>query len=89
MDRDTIKQLFTKEDIQKYGFIYEPDTSKCKLRKLRFPSCETEEDKAEISKEIFFKYVNSVFIDTYQPLIPPDHYDYRVMVRGHGQIDVI
>jgi hypothetical protein len=26
-------ELFTKEDIEKYGFIYEPDTTKCKTAK--------------------------------------------------------
>ena len=25
-----MKQLFTKEEIEKYGFIYEPDATKCK-----------------------------------------------------------
>lgn len=26
-------ELFTKEEIEKYGFIYEPDVTKCKTRK--------------------------------------------------------
>ena len=26
-----MKELFTKEEIEKYGFIYEPDSRKCKL----------------------------------------------------------
>jgi len=28
-----MNELFTKEDIEKYGFVYEPDESKCKITK--------------------------------------------------------
>ena len=28
-----MKELFTKEEIEKYGFIYEPDVTKCKTTK--------------------------------------------------------
>ena len=28
-----MKSLFTKEEIEKYGFIYEPDATKCKTTK--------------------------------------------------------
>lgn len=28
-----MKELFTKEEIEKYGFIYEPDEKKCKTTK--------------------------------------------------------
>jgi len=86
---DKRKQLFTKSDIERFGFKYEPDPSKCKTRKLRFMVCETEEDKSEIAKDILWKYVHSVFIDTYQPFTLPTHYDHRVMIMGHGQIDVL
>lgn len=27
-------QIFTKEDIEKFGFVYEPDETKCKIRKI-------------------------------------------------------
>lgn len=30
-----MENLLTKEDIEKFGFIYEPDESKCKLRKIK------------------------------------------------------
>lgn len=83
-----IKQLWTRKDIENYGFTYEPDISKCKTFKLVGGYID-ENDKKNIAKKIFVKCVHSVFIYTDQPFIPPTHYDHRVMVKGHGQIDVL
>lgn len=83
-----VKQLWTRRDIESYGFIYEPDPSKCVTYKVAVGAY-NENDKKMIAQKIWIKYVHSVFIHTEQPFTPPTHYDHRVMVRGHTNIDII
>lgn len=83
-----VKQLWTRRDIENYGFKYEPDPTKCVTYKIAVGEFNAN-DKRMIAEKIWTKYVHSVFINTEQPFNPPTHYDHRVMVKGHGQIDVI
>lgn len=84
-----VKQLWTKKDIEDFGFIYEPNAQKCKTFKLA-GGYNNEYDKSNIAKKIYVKYVHSVFINTDQPSdFPQSHYDHRVMVKGHTIIDIL
>jgi hypothetical protein len=49
-----IVELITKEEFEKFGFVYEPDLSKCKSRKLRHYIPQVIDDffKEEIVEEI-------------------------------------
>ena len=86
--------LFTKKDIKRFGFIYEPDKTKCKSLKLRLyvPKLEMidEDYKKEIAKQIPYKYVHLVIKSPNPYEDDPDFLaDPRVLVIGHGQIDII
>ena len=83
-----IVELLTKEEIESYGFIYEPDATKCKSRKLHLyvPSNEMINDdyKLEIAKQITFKYVNRVYKAPNPYEGDPDFLsDPKVIVSGH------
>lgn len=87
-----VKEIFTKRDIENFGFTYEPDSSKCQTRKLRLyvPSKIDYFFKQEIAKQIPYKYVHKVW-ET-----PNSHEgdlnflaDSKILVTGHGQIDII
>lgn len=80
--------LLTKEEIEKAGFIYEPDASKCKTRKLRLyvPAPEGIDDdyKKEIIEQICYKHVHKVW-ETPNPYEGDPNFlaDPRVLVTGH------
>ena len=81
--------LFTKEEIESYGFIYEPDRDKCKSRKLRHYIPEKVSDwfKQEVVDEIKesgWKYIHQIK-ETENPYEgDPDFCcDSRVLVVGH------
>jgi hypothetical protein len=81
-----MKQLFTRQDIEKFGFIYEPDASKCKTIRIKsWPN----ESKQEIARNIYTKYVNSVFVNESIQPITGGHWDTKVMIKGHGNIDLL
>lgn len=83
-----IKELLTREEFEKAGFIYEPDRSKCKAYKLRLcvPAKEmiNDEYKAELISQIPFVYVHEV--KETEKLYDGDSnfvVDSRVLVIGH------
>ncbi len=82
--------ILTKEEIEKYGFIYEPDITKCKSRKLRLyvPKQELidEEYKKEVANQIPYQYVHQV-IETPNPYEGDPNFlaDPKVLVKGHTQ----
>jgi hypothetical protein len=59
-----MKPILTKEEIQKFGFTYEPDATKCKTRKLKTyfpaPELQNEDWKAAIAEDIPYQYVHEV-----------------------------
>lgn len=63
-EREDDMILLTREEIEKAGFIYEPDREKCKARKLRLyvpmPELMDEEYKKEIVNQIPFQFVHEV-----------------------------
>ena len=81
-------ELFTKEEIEKYGFIYEPDVTKCKSLKLKSyipkPEMIDEAYKVEVAKEIPFKHVHRVK-ETTNPYEGDPHFlaDPKWIVVGH------
>jgi hypothetical protein len=85
-----MKLILTKEEIQKFGFTYEPDATKCKTRKLRTyvpkPELMDEEWKAAVAKEIPYQYVHQVW-ETPNPYEGNPNYltDPRVLVTGHTE----
>lgn len=80
--------LLTKEEIERFGFTYEPDATKCKSRKLRLyvPAKEliNDEYKAEIANQIPYQYVHKV-IETPNPYEGDPNFlaDPKVLVTGH------
>jgi len=87
-----VKQLWTRKDIENYGFVYEPDVSKCKTLKLRLYVPVEIDDffKQEIAKQIPYKYVHQVW-ETPNPYEGDPNFlaDPKVLVTGHGNIDII
>lgn len=92
-----VKQLFSKSEIEGFGFKYEPNPSKCQTTKIKcyfqtFNICKNKSSltngdyKACIAKSIPWKYVNSVFIDDVQLREQPDGW---VSIKGHTFIDII
>lgn len=83
-----MKELLTKDEIEKFGFIYEPDENKCKSRKLKLyvPSSEMIDEgyKLEIANQIPYKYVHKV-VETPNPYEGDPNFltDPKVLVIGH------
>lgn len=79
-------ELLTKKEIEKFGFKYEPDASKCKAYKLKLYVPQVVDDffKKAIADEIMFEYVNEV-IESPNPYAGDPHFlsDPKVIVRGH------
>jgi hypothetical protein len=80
---------WTKEDIQKFGFIYEPDVTKCKFLKLRLgiPEIFTEDYKLKIAEQIPYIYVNQIK-ETPNPYEGNPNFlaDPKIVVAGHTKI---
>lgn len=85
---EKIKKLLTKEEIEKSGFVYEPDRTKCKSLKLKLPvpndNLINDEYKAEIISQIPFVYVHEVK-KTENPYEGNPNFlaDPRILVVGH------
>lgn len=83
------KELLTREEIEKAGFIYEPDRAKCKSIKLKLSvpgdALINDEYKAEIISQIPFVYVHEVK-KTENPYEGNPNFltDPRVLVIGHN-----
>lgn len=83
--------LLTKEEIEKFGFTYEPDITKCKSRKLRLyvpkPEMINEWFKGEIAKQIPYQCVHQVK-ETDNPYEGDPNFfaDPKVIVVGHTYI---
>ena len=78
--------LLTKEEIQKFGFIYEPDATKCKSRKLKLHVPEVIDDdyKNEVANQITYQYVHQVKASENIYEGNPNYLvDTRVIVVGH------
>ena len=81
-------EIFTKEDIEKYGFIYEPDITKCQSLKLKLcvPESGTmdEDYKTEVANQIPYQYVHQV-IESPNPYEGDPNFlaDSKVIVVGH------
>ena len=81
-------ELLTREEFEKHGFIYEPDKTKCKSRKLKMsiPPVEMidEDYKMKIVDQIPYKYLYEV-IQTPNPYENSTGFfsDPRVLVTGH------
>lgn len=82
------KELLTREEFEKAGFVYEPDRTKCKAYKLRLsvPAREmiNDEYKSEMISQIPFVYVREVK-ETENPYEGDPHFlaDQKVLVIGH------
>jgi hypothetical protein len=80
--------VLNKEEIERFGFIYEPDKSKCRSckLKLRLPESEyfNEWFKESIAGEIPFVYVHLVK-ETENPYAEDPNFlaDPKIMVIGH------
>jgi hypothetical protein len=80
--------LLTREEIEKFGLTYEPDATKCKMRKLRLyvpaPEMIDEFYKEEIAKQIPYQYVHQVK-ETTNPYAGNPNFlaDPKVLVVGH------
>lgn len=83
-----MKTLLTREEFEKHGFIYEPDVTKCKTRKLKLyvPAEEmiNDEYRMEIVNQLPYQYIHEV-IETPNPYAGNPDYccDPKVLVRGH------
>lgn len=92
--KEEIKKFLTKEEIEKAGFAYEPDKTKCKSVKLKLsvPSDDliNDEYKAEIISQIPFAYVHEVK-KTENPYEGNPNFlaDPRILVVGHTRKGVI
>ena len=78
--------LLTKEEIQKFGFTYEPDATKCKTRKLRLyvPKVIDDDYKDEVANEIPYQYVHRVWETPNIYEGNPNYLaDPKVLVTGH------
>ena len=84
-----MKLILTKEEIQKFGFTYEPDATKCKTRKLKLyvPKVIDDDYKDEVAKEIPYEYVHEVK-ETSNPYEGDPNFlaDPKVLVVGHTDI---
>ena len=69
------KQLFTRADIERFGFKYEPDGSKC-IDVILHNVDKT--NKSSIVRKVGMKYVNSIFEQRG-----------NIYVRGYGNIDIL
>lgn len=82
------KELLTREEIEKAGFVYEPNKTKCKSFKLKlYVPCDSwinDEYKAEIISQIPFVYVHRVK-KTENPYEGDPNFlaDPKVLVIGH------
>lgn len=82
------KELLIREEIEKFGFIYEPDKAKCKSLKLKLPvpsdNLINDEYKAKIISQIPFVYVHEVK-KTENPYEGNPNFlaDPKVLVVGH------
>jgi hypothetical protein len=83
-----MKPILTKEEIQKFGFTYEPDVTKCKTRKLRMyipkPELMDEDWKTEVANQIPYQFVHRVW-ETPNPYAGDPNFlaDPKVLVTGH------
>ncbi len=82
--------LLTKEEMEKFGLVYEPDRSKCKSRKLRhyIPKIVDDMFKEEIIKEIKesgWKYIHKV-IESPNPYESDPNFiaDPKPIIVGHS-----
>ena len=77
---------WTKEDIRRFGFVYESDITKCKSIKLKLsvPEIITEDYKLKIASQIPYIYVNEVK-ETLNPYEGNSNFlsDPRIIVTGH------
>lgn len=82
------KELLTRDEIEKFGFIYESDKMKCKSLKLKLsvPSDDliNDEYKAKLISQIPFAYVHEVK-KTENPYEGNPNFlaDPKVLVVGH------
>ena len=72
-----MKIIFTKQDIERFGFTYEPDKSFCHAIPL-WGKFHNLDDKNYIASRIISKYINSVY-----------EKNGTVYVLGYGTIDFI
>lgn len=82
--------IFTREDIERFGFIYEPDKDKCKSHKLRWcvPRVIDEEFKKSIVDDVVFTHIHEVK-KTENPYEGDPNFlaDPKVLVIGHTRKD--
>ena len=80
---------WNKEDIERFGFIYEPDITKCKSLKLKLsvPEIITDDYKLKIVEQIPYVYINQVK-ETINPYEGDSNFmaDPRIIVVGHTMI---
>jgi len=79
--------ILTKEEIEKLGFIYESDETKCKTIKLALhvPRVMYDEFYPELVKQTPFKYVNQI-TETPNPYEGNFNFcaDPKMLVTGHN-----
>jgi hypothetical protein len=69
-----VKQLFTKQDIERFGFTYEPNEERCTIVQLRLVFTDFD-NKTALVKKVHFQNIHSIYFS-----------NGNAYVKGHGNI---
>ena len=69
--------LFNRQDIERFGFTYEPNETKCTTVQLRLVPADFN-NKAALVKKIYFQNIHSIYSS-----------NGHAYIKGHGTINFI